>query len=688
MKRYLIIMVSIIVVLIALFYLYYVKGVYLPFKQEATISTPFYVSNKGIFNKDDNEEMIIRGVELDSSYGPKRSTEFAIEEDTYFKWFKQIQDMGANTIRISNIYNDGFYKAFYKYNKNRKDPLYLIQGISVDVVEFESKKKIDRLEFYDNLLKDGKKIVDIVHGRKILLTNSKKGNGFFLYDISPWVIGYLIGDEWNQETITYIDKTLDSKPSYKGDYVSTSVESTNFEKMMAEIVETIIGYETRKYHEQRPISVNSTFLMDPFKYPEHNAVQLEKFNTFSIEHIKPTQKLKSGLFASYAFEHFNFSLLPLIEPSEVEKFPNVKNYFDLLQQYHSSPVVISSIGYPSDEYLNVEAPQESILVEQIKMFEAIGYKGNIIRSWQDVWDRRNLANSYAVDLQQINNWHDPLTSTQHFGLIGFKPFRDDVLMKIDGKNGDWQDVDFSYKDNQRKIKMTRDHAYLYFLIEDKAISTENPFYLALDTHPHLGSTNPLITNGKFDKKMDFIVHVDPTKGAKIFVHERYQGVRQNFLELTSGRNPYFYYPDKQSSTFDPVQYLYKDKKILSEKELFDVTKTNYQYSFKEVAPLKVLSPEQDHADVAIKDGHLEIRIPYQLLNIYDPLKFTIHDDYYKHFGVEPLRINKLYLNIGNNSSSPSKSIEIKVKELKALKRVEEFVKPSYYTMKILWKGED
>ncbi len=691
MKRYLLIVVLLIVMVLVGYYFYYMKGFYVDIRKETTITTPFYIDNKTIYQKraDGNQEFVIRGVEMDSSYGPKRATDFAIDEETYLRWFEQIQQMGANTIRVSTILDDNFYKAFYEYNKDRKQPLFLLQGIRVATDEFKTKRNKDYFDFYQTLLKDGRDVIDIIHGKKVILTNKHKGSGFYFYDISPWVVGILIGDEWDQDTISYLNHTLDKEPAFIGEYVTTTEQSTNFEIMMAKVIENIVRYESKKYHSQRPISVNSTFLMDPFQYQEHYAVQIEKKNAFNIDRIKPTAQMKAGLFASYAYEDFDFSLLPLIDSSELKSFSDVKNYFELLNRVHEVPVIISSIGYPSDSYFHNTKKQEHEIVEKLKMFDSLGYNGNVIRSWQDVWDRRAFETSYAVDLQQINEWHDPLTSTQHFGLIGFKPYRGEVLMQVDGNDDDWQDVVESFQNETTKVLMTRDHAFLYFWLEDPAITNDQPFYIGLDLHPELGSKTPLLFNITFDRNIDFLIVVNPLAGARVYVHERYQGVRQNFLELTNGRNPYFYYPDKDSNNFEIVKYLKRNKKILTEEELLLKQRRIYHYYFKDMELLKLFNGQQtEQSDLAVEDGRIEIRIPYQLLNIYDPLKFTIHDDYYQHYGVEPLQIDRLYLAIGNGKFTNPKSTEIYVEQLKQLDRVKEYIKPSYYAVQNYWKGED
>lgn len=683
-------MVSLFLIVVLGCYLYFVEGYYVDFGKESAITTPFYVEGDVIYHKQESEKQpfVIRGVEVESSYGPQRGADFTIPEDKWMEWFSEIQEMGANTIRASTVYDDQFYNAFYEYNQDNDQPLYLLQGMQVTTDEMILQTRYaDNPEFYKTLKKDGKDLVDIIHGKKILLTNKHKGNGFYFRDVSPWVIGFLIGDEWNQDSIGYIDRTLEPSAPVNGKYVTTTSEATNFEKMMAKVIDHIVGYESRKYDTQRPTSVNSLFIMDPFEYEEHYAAQMGKFTTFTMDHIIPTEKMKAGLFASYAYEEIEFPYLEMIEDRELAAYPMASSYLELLLRTHELPVIISSVGHPSTSYVNHENKQETILLNNLKDFDSIGYNGAIIRSWQDVWDRRTFETSYAVDLQQTNEWHGALTATQHFGLLGFKPYRDDeVLMEVDGKEDDWQGVPVAFQDDTTKIRMTRDHGHLYFWLEDKSITKQEPFYFALDTHPTLGSQTPDLLEATFDRKMDFIVKVDPILGASVYVQDRYQSIRENFLEIVTGENPFEKYPKRDSDVFEITSYLKDEKKIQTEEELLDLSTSYYRYVFEPMNKLVMFQEDQTvEADIAVEDGHAEIRISYQLLNVYDPLKFTIHDDYYEHYGVEPLAIDSLYLSIVKGKGDVEQSVDIPIEQLDSLKNVEEYLKPAYEAVKNYWK---
>ena len=76
--------------------------------------------------------------------------------------------MGANAVGAVNIMDDDFYNGLYDYNMTHSQPLYLLQGTSVeDSVGDGSRDAYDEA-FLDMLLEDGRTLVDIIHGRKDL----------------------------------------------------------------------------------------------------------------------------------------------------------------------------------------------------------------------------------------------------------------------------------------------------------------------------------------------------------------------------------------------------------------------------------------------------------------------------------------------------------------------------------------
>ena len=78
------------------------------------------------------EPFEIKGVDLGAGIPGHFATEYAIDKETYMRWFGMIQDMGANTIRVYTILSSDFYEAVYEYNRNNPNPLYIIHGVWVN----------------------------------------------------------------------------------------------------------------------------------------------------------------------------------------------------------------------------------------------------------------------------------------------------------------------------------------------------------------------------------------------------------------------------------------------------------------------------------------------------------------------------------------------------------------------------
>ncbi|MCI8460799.1 MAG: hypothetical protein HFE81_05320 [Bacilli bacterium] len=93
------------------------------------------------------------------------------------------------------------------------------------------------------------------------------------------------------------------------------------------------------------------------------------------------------------------------------------------------------------------------------------------------------------------------------------------------------------------------------------------------------------------------------------------------------------------------------------------------------------------ADYIINGDDIEIRIPWGLLNFSDPSNMIIHDDYYENYGVEDLKINKMYMGVGNGNEKITMK-DMKLKGWKTDVTYHERLKKSYYLVKEMWKGSD
>ena len=685
-------------------YTYYELGIFIDFHPDREVTTFVKTEGKKILMDSGNgyEEFMIKGVDLGSGIPGKFATEYAIDEDTYLRWFKYIKAMGANTIRVYTMLNDDFYNAFYKYNKDNDDPLYLIQGLWVN--DYTQYSRIDGYDakFLGQMLKDSKKIVDIIHGKRQITIGAEAGTGFYFHDISKWVIGYILGVEWEDTTVAYTDDVQSDKNSYQGKYMYTSEDASPFEALLAQVGDKIIEYESSRYKQQRLVAFSNWPTTDPFEYSDEFRNFVIKFASVDVEHIKSKKAFKSGQIASYhIYPYFPDYLNYDEEYKDYEDENGVKNtyraYLEKINEHHSMPVVISEFGVPSSRGMASrdnntgrnqgrmdENAQGEALVQSYEDIRAAGIKNAIIFSWQDEWFKRTWNTMHNVNLTKTPYWSDYQTNEQFFGLLTFDPGKEKSISYVDGNVKEWDKDDVVYSDKNMSISHKYDEKFMYFYVHKKNYKGEK-LYIPIDITPKSGAYESEEHKVKFSRATDFLIVIDGEENSRILVQARYNTIEALFGFELYNRNSYIDVPAVDSPKFQKINLLLQyvsdsrlSTKYLEPYETGLLMHGNANPDSKDFNSL---------ADFYINGDDIEIRIPYELLNFSDPSNMKIHDDYYKHYGIEELGINKMYIGVGDGS----KKIVMNKVPLKGWKKkvtYHERLKKSYYYIQDIWKGSN
>ena len=133
MKKYLTVSIALILCVVGWIFISSRFSLYVHLGGEEQIKAePFQIKGKEIYRITDGnrERFEIRGVNLSSFLPGRFVTDYAVSKRQYQEWFALIQELGANTIRIPTIYDNGFYDALYQYNTKQEEqggePLYLL----------------------------------------------------------------------------------------------------------------------------------------------------------------------------------------------------------------------------------------------------------------------------------------------------------------------------------------------------------------------------------------------------------------------------------------------------------------------------------------------------------------------------------------------------------------------------------
>ena len=721
MKKFVILIAALVALYIGWDFAYYRLGWYVDLRPDAEVTTFMEVQGEKIvrLTASGPEEFEIRGVNMGSGIPGEWSTDFAIDKETYLRWFAQIQAMGANVVRIYTIQADDFYEAFYEYNKDREEPLYLLHGVWVnDYIQHSHRDAYDP-DFLDVLLEDCRTMVDVLHGNKKISMGrmASAGSGFYRRDVSPWVIGYILGVEWEDVTVVYTDEKyagVEGYTAYRGKYLYSAPEATPFEVMLTQVGDKIIEYESARYKQQRLLAFSNWPTTDPFTYPDVVTNFFMKCAQVDVEHIKSTEDFLAGQFASYHVYPYYPDYLNYVDDWGAYGLDGrdyaltdgrrntYRAYLQMLSDHHTMPVVISEFGVSTGRGMaqrdqntgrnqgNMsEQGQGQALVDCWVDIKASGCNGGCVFSWQDEWFKRTWNTMYAVDLKRTPYWSDYQTNEQYFGLLSFDPGEERSVCYVDGDCSEWTQENLVAEQDGISVSMKYDEKFLYFRVHKDGLRFgEETLFLPIDTTPKTGSSYCENFGLLFDRAADFLLVLDGENNSRLLVQERYESLRSTYAENEDGFNTYFKanIPEIDSPRFENVDMILQTATVLLYNDQ-GATAENNETGLLTYGIANPDSPEFNSlADFICSGDDIEIKLPWQILNFADPSRMTIHDDYYDgNYGVAYQIIDAMYVGIGTEAASGR--IRLSPLTLEGWGNQvtsHERLKSSYYILQELW----
>ena len=256
-----------------------------------------------------------------------------------------------------------------------------------------------------------------------------------------------------------------------------------------------------------------------------------------------------------------------------------------------------------------------------------------------------------------------------------------------------EEEDIVQESDEGTLSMKYDEKFLYFYVKKEDFNPESDvLYIPVDTTPKSGSTYCENYDISFERDSDFVICIDGRSDSRVVVQERYESMRSMYLHETANEDPYLNVPDRDTSVFKQIHLLLQTAMPLitgnweSNAETYETGKLRYGN----------VNPESRNFDsladfIFTKDGGVEIRLPWQLLNFSNPSEMMIHDDYYEHYGVENLHIEEMYVGLASSQDYSGHRIEMEPFELEGWGKTvtyHERLKESYYILKDYWASAD
>ncbi|KGX91099.1 hypothetical protein N781_05215 [Pontibacillus halophilus JSM 076056 = DSM 19796] len=407
-----------------------------------------------VYKEDSWSPMFIKGVNIGATLPGHYPGELPVTKEDYLSWFRMIQDMGANTVRVYTILDPVFYEALVEFNENQEDPLYFMQGVWSPVNLLAEHNNAWQEDVVHEFKAELHRAVDAVYGDAEIPEEPGKASGSYTVNAAPYLIAWHIGTEWDPEMVNETNEKNVDRERFEGEYFQVDETASPFEGWLAEMLEYTAELEEEKGWKH-PMTFTNWITTDPLTHPDEPSI-LEDYVSVDATHVE-AKDWDAGYFASYHVYPYYPDFLRFTDTYQDVHNADGKEdtylgYLKDLKQYHKGmPIIISEYGVASstgnahegplgrDQGGHTEEEQGTIDAQLTNQIYDSGYAGAITFSWQDEWFKETWNSLPYEQSNRTAYWYNPLSNEMSYGLIGMYPSKTEEI-DIDGKASDWDDL--------------------------------------------------------------------------------------------------------------------------------------------------------------------------------------------------------------------------------------------------------
>ena len=430
-----------------------------------------------------------------------------------------------------------------------------------------------------------------------------------------------------------------------------------FSNVLIDLTQQVTIISICNWSETDPL-VNEIHLVDTLADGQERGVEV----FVDVERLLCTDNVRSGIFASYNVYPYFPSFLQHGDYTTYQDENGVPNpyrkYLLELVAHHTYPVVISEFGIPtsrSTSYEDIwrgfshggksEQEQAAAVVALYNDILTAGCAGVVVFSWQDEWYKTVWNEKLLSDPDQRAYWSNAQCSEQFYGLLAFEPENLGQTSYPDGDLSEWSETELLTRNETIELYMKSDVKFVYFMVKSlKDTDHFPPMQIALDITPKSGKSQQNKT--QYARLVDFLIRITPQQVSALYVDSYYDALLYSALGGFTNVN------------FNNVTAILEKTNTETNSTGFHIVSRadgNIRYTLNaswretKVGRLKPgnanpESPDYDsNADYFISGNAVEIRIPWQLLNFYDPSQCVILDDFHsKNYQIQGLKIDEIY----------------------------------------------
>nr|WP_246245959.1 hypothetical protein [Paenibacillus lemnae] len=599
-------------------------------------------------------EMFVKGVNLGATVPGHFPGELPASEEDYLRWFQQVDEMGANVIRLYTVHKPVFYSALVKFNRDRpEDPLYFMQGIWSPEEQLIEQQDAYAENIHQAFEEEIQKAVSAVYGDITVEVKHGSASGKFTSNAGKYLMAWHLGTEWDPEMVSNTNDMHKDVPLYKGEYFSASKEASPFESWLAGLIDYTAVQESQ-YGWQHPMTFTNWVTTDVLEHPGEPLFE-EDMVSVDARHVEPTN-WEAGYFAAYHVYPYYPDFFRTDESLQTISdgkggYNTYKAYLRKLKnKFPDMPLMVTEYGVPSSTGISHHGPggrdqgghnedeQGEINVSLTQDIYDEGYAGAILFMWQDEWFKKTW-NTMPLELPADRRafWLNVLTNEKMFGVLAMLPGKEEQLV-IDGDLSDWDKLpegeaeDWAGRaEGVKRMRLTHDEAYVYIAmeLEQDFDPAQQRLYIGSDTLP--GGDLPLealkgrrVTGGGFET----LIQLGTDEDAQVKIAPSY-----NFHKRLYGKDGYWMLPEEEEKDSDSGSKASFEPWKLGISLLMSPPDTRFAHPFVDetVGQLvrgtnDVKSSEFNSLAAWETQGNVvEMRIPWMLLGFGDPSSHQVID---------------------------------------------------------------
>lgn len=483
------------------------------------VGTPFTVEDMKIMMRTDSGDLkpfFIKGINLGAALPGRYFTEFPLEKENYSTWLDQMGKLNINTIRVYTLLSPSFYQALYEYNLKADTPIYLLQEIWPE----ENPKNLNYLgDDYNRVYKQEiEYAIDAIHGNIEIPQRDFRASGLFSYDVSPYLLGYLVGREMEPEEVIATNE-LNEDYTFQGEYFYSERNASPTESWLAASCDYALAYEAEKYQGNPLIGIVNWPTLDALSHDsEWNAsgdksLQFNDKVSVDIDRIGINRDNVNGFFGAYHI-YPNY-------PNFMNNDTDYANYYDsegvfryggyleaFMKQNHRYPAIVAEYGISTssvtahyspdglDHGGKTEEEQASMIIRMTKAILKENYSGAIIFEWMDEWAKKTWTTEfYMIPYERQVLWHNVLDPEQNYGILANEAIAPQMKEIFSSKSPylslkrvqEGQNASYLYikLDFNERVDLSQNIKIAFDLKTDEADSPSFEFLLKLSEAPEL-----------------------------------------------------------------------------------------------------------------------------------------------------------------------------------------------------------